>query len=156
MDYKRFNELSNKILELVKRRNHVSFVEIENMLKREGVEVSGEYTYMLPPVENVVMWADMSEVFVDLVLDFKKRNDLDIRIMPCSDLVYIADGQCLNAEVLTDEHDLRKIAKAKKKKIYWGPAVFVYDKNWRIRENVSVDCKTLDDIERDKTAKLKK
>ncbi len=83
-------EIQAKIMELVRRSDWVSFVEVDRMLKAAGMDPSGEIAICSPRDSNVVFWAGVSDAYVDAISGLLKDKKLFLHISdPFS---YMIDG----------------------------------------------------------------
>lgn len=80
------NNLEDRIVEFIRQRRYVTFVELE----RYFGEFSGEYTWWLDGRCNLLLWSGMSEVFIDTLSALLKRGAVVMR--PASLLTYLVDG----------------------------------------------------------------
>ena len=100
---------------LIRERGHVSFVEIERHLQVQGIPVRGTLQVMLPaPYEQIVLWGDMSQEFLDVTLTLMRRKQ--VAAAPASPLCYMIDGGGLTLPV----------AKSARKYVteHWLPVTF--------------------------------
>jgi len=80
-----------EFVEFVAARDWVTFVELSQLAERHGIPTKGTIAVLACP--NGVLWADMSQEFVDL---FKKiRRDGRLALDGGSPLAYLIDGGLL-------------------------------------------------------------
>jgi hypothetical protein len=108
--------LKEAILDLVKTRQNVSFVEIGRLEGATGAHGIGPGGGGNP--ENVIYWSGLSESAVDALLDLRAEGA--IHYQPVSSvLVYLADGALMNLP------RVKSVAALKRgyKKPHWLPVV---------------------------------
>jgi hypothetical protein len=86
-------EMKQQIEQLVRERDHVTYVELQILL---GEESCGNLRVDRP--KNVVWWIGMSEMFCDAVMELRKEQR--IYPAPASLLAYMIDGYALKFPVL--------------------------------------------------------
>jgi hypothetical protein len=102
------------LIELVRRRDHCSFVELLVCLEEQGVPTEGSLSMELG--RNVVLWADLSEEACDVIDD--RRCRAAIVPVPTSVLLYAIDGRMLKLPIA------KRPPKAGYKEPHWLPVVF--------------------------------
>jgi hypothetical protein len=92
--------------------DHVSFAELRNRFG-SYMEVAGRIAITMPNDPNILLWAEMSQVFADAVSNLLR----DQRILPepANPLVYFFDGGALRLPVV------KRITKTPRKKEGWLP-----------------------------------
>lgn len=89
-----------------------SFVDIENHC---GEEVQGDFQFSLPGRPNTIMWAGVSEKFIEAFFCLRKR----IEPQPSSFLIYAMDGKVLRMPIA------KRPKRGKDyKKPHWMPLTF--------------------------------
>jgi len=101
------------VVELVRARDHVSFVEIQNLFKGAGMETRGNVIMLLE--RNVVMWAGVSDEFADILDAVRLEQPRRVWPHPSSPLVYLIDGGLLKFPIA------KRIPKAGYKEPHWLP-----------------------------------
>ena len=101
------NKLKERILEFVKERRHVSFVEIQDKFGRgdTAIEIEG----------NVILWANLKEEVVSAIIEL--LNERKLYANPTSVLVYAVDGRILKLPIA------KRIPKDGYKEPHWLPVV---------------------------------
>jgi len=99
-------ELKNQILNFVKKRRYVSFVEIEREFGK-GEEM------LYDPDTNIVYWGNLKPEVCDAIIELINEGKLYIR--PCTVFVYLVDGKVLGLPIA------RRIRKYKR--LHWLPVV---------------------------------
>jgi hypothetical protein len=89
----------------------VTFVELKDMLGRY-MDVRGTWAWEIAP--NTILWADMSEQFLDVMTAARPRLD----IAPAAWLVYAIDGGLLRLPIA------KRVPKAGYKTEHWLPVCF--------------------------------
>lgn len=74
------------ILEFIKKRKHVSFVELRENIK----DFEGDRSWWLGDLENILLWGSLSQQSIDNLQQLLK--EYKIEGIPCEQLVYIVDG----------------------------------------------------------------
>lgn len=111
--------LVDKVIDLVRRRGGVTFVEIEQCLG-EDIPLRGDHILALPePYPNIVLWAGMSQVFVEVMAAVQQTHLLEIQ--PTSYLTYMIDGMLPSLPVAKARTDRQ--AKGYKTE-HWAPVCF--------------------------------
>lgn len=82
-------ELRSKILERVRKHDHVSFAEIRTHFGGDG-SLDGEFCLYLGDRPNTMLWVNMSEDFVSVMMDLLAKKE--VHVVPSSLLVYMIDG----------------------------------------------------------------
>ena len=83
------DEVVESTVELICKRDWVTFVEIEQHLERSGIETDGNFVVEACP--NGMMWVNMSQEFVDIVM--KLRDDERVTVESGEWLAYLIDGR---------------------------------------------------------------
>lgn len=100
----RLQEVADRLVEAVAQANGgVSFVEIEQILRDEGIEYRGDYELVHPCHDTISLWIRMSAEFVEIM---ELAND---RIEPktAPSLIYAAEHKVPRMPVATREYDYR-------------------------------------------------
>lgn len=106
----REGRLADAIEAYVKAYDWVTFPELERRLG-PFVEVAGPLSLEIAP--NVILWAHMSEAFVDAVIELQDARR--VWAWPASTLTYMIDGGMLKLPVA------KRLPKAGYKKKRWLP-----------------------------------
>lgn len=112
-------DAEDAVVELVRARDHVSFVEIARCLAAfMDVKGSTDLLMPIPGRGEVVLWVGMSQTFADLI---NKVSFVDKRIRPepASWMVYLIDGGLLRLPLMK-----RKPPRGGFKKPHWLPVCF--------------------------------
>jgi hypothetical protein len=104
------------VVELVKARQHVTFVEIVRVLKQGGMDTEGEVAIYLTNYPQMILWAGVNEEFSKLIQGLIAAHR--IYQHPASVLIYMTDGGMLNFPIASKTRDL------KSKKNHWIPVCF--------------------------------
>ena len=102
--------MKDQILQFIKERDHVSFIELSN----EIPGFAGDYEFYNLALENVVLWNGVSKEAVD-ALKYLLSNSL-IFVQEVEPLVYLHDGYLPTLPTAT-------VAKSHKT-AHWLPIVF--------------------------------
>jgi|ERR1700726_3121430 len=107
------DQYAEKVISLISTRRTVSFIEIENMLSSH-IDVKGNIAMCLPKYPTIVLWANMSQQFFDIMIEVLKTK----KVSPKSTdpLVYAMDGKLL-------KFPIAKSARQYKEE-HWLPVVF--------------------------------
>ncbi|MDP1471794.1 hypothetical protein Q8G32_28555 [Priestia megaterium] len=97
---------------LNKMESSVSFIQLENHLKQQGIVCQGEYSIHIPDHPTIMMWQGMSEEFAKAILELLFE---DFKIMPihASKAIYALEGKEVNlpiAEHLHYEDEIKRWA----------------------------------------------
>jgi len=84
-------QIEDEVVKYVTGREYVTFVELERLLK-EHIDTTGEFCMEL--AENVILWVNMSEAWVELMQRLLKEHRLFLH--PSEPLVYFMDGGSLS------------------------------------------------------------
>lgn len=107
---------TDAIVRYVQARPGTTFVELERLLSDLGMEVKGDLLIDVRP--NVIMWANMSQEFVDEILALQS----DGRVVPAhtdtTAFCYMVDGKVLNLPVAV------RPPKNGYKEPHWAPTAF--------------------------------
>jgi len=108
--------MANVVFDLVRERDYITFVEIQNHLTKRGLPAAGDHAMELTNCPNVFLWIGLSPELlaaIKLVLDSRR-----LFIHPASVFSYFVDGRVLTWP----------IAKSKRKGGYtkprWLPVCF--------------------------------
>jgi hypothetical protein len=103
----------------ITRSRGVSFVELEHWLAERGMTVQGDL--QLEPLDNVILWAGVSQEFCDFLDALRATGRLDMRSMGAMEafLVYSADGKLLRLPFA------KRIPKKGYKEPHWAPVYLV-------------------------------
>lgn len=74
-----------------KNESGISFVELENELKRNNIYHKGDYWLCYKQYKHVYIWVNMSKEFLNAIIDLV--NECKIKMLECSTLIYMADGK---------------------------------------------------------------
>jgi hypothetical protein len=105
MDLAARGQLSDAVISFVAASDHVTFVEIERLL-RPHIETKGDRAVCHGTFENIVFWAGMSPRFVE-VIDEALKSD-HIFMHPASYLTYMIDGGHLQMPLARREQHYKK------------------------------------------------
>lgn len=86
--------LENEVVEFVRERDYVSFVELEREFETL-ITTKGDYT--VECCKNGVLWAGLSDEFSDMINRLLKRKRIFTH--PASQLTYLIDGGCLKLPI---------------------------------------------------------
>jgi hypothetical protein len=102
-------KMAEKMLNTIKDYGpHCSFVELENHC---GAEAEGDFSFSLPGRDDLVLWAGVSEVFIDAFFSLRGK----IQLSPSNALIYFMDGKSLTLPVA------KRVTKKAYKKAHWMP-----------------------------------
>ena len=111
------DEICSKIIGYVKKYDHVTFVEIERILKTEGIETKGNYQVGMADY-NLVFWTGMSEEMADIVNYLTDTEKIFLKPAPI--LAYFIDGGIPN---LPMAKNFRKYKNPRWFPVYFRPSV---------------------------------
>lgn len=116
--------MKEQILNFVRERRRVSFVELERLL---GDRMSGDYDIVLGSEnENIILWVGVSEQFAETFNDMVKTGA--VRLKPTSLFVYLVDGKALTLPLVKGRY--------RYKQPHWLPVVLdVPERNGRENRN---------------------
>ena len=121
METKSTKEVSDGIVQIVKKRGYVTFVEI----LKEFPEERGEYGFCAPHLPNVILWPNISERLGYILRDLIESGE--IHVHPSTQLIYAMDGKLIELPI------------AKKlfpyKKPHWFPVTFHHSPYTRKKRN---------------------
>jgi hypothetical protein len=107
------SEMAERLLELVRRRRCVSFVEMEREIEGFG---GGDMSLGIEndKVSNIMLWWGMTPAAVDAMAELRKQQL--IHPIPTTILTYMIDGRVPQLP----------LAKGRRhyKKLHWAPTVF--------------------------------
>ncbi len=95
-------------------KDHVTFVELINMMEGCGVETKGGLAITLGGRPNTLLWAGMSEDAVEIIYDIMKQTDQ----APASYMTYLIDGGVLTFPLV------KSFRKKDYTKEHWLPLCF--------------------------------
>ena len=98
----------------IRQSRNVSFVELARFLEGEGMCTKGDLTLMAAVPHDLILWANMSDEFVDVVDALAECTD----IAPTPVLVYLCDGGALKLPLA------KRPPKGGYKRPHWCPVVF--------------------------------
>jgi hypothetical protein len=107
-------EVVDQALALICDKGGVSFVELRRLLGEDRAR--GDLAVEFPGMPNVVLWAGMSQDFVDLVDAITKSGRAVIT--PTTVLVYLADGVTPNFPLA------KRLPRGGYKQPHWTPVTF--------------------------------
>ncbi|HOR00069.1 MAG TPA: hypothetical protein PLJ35_14740 [Anaerolineae bacterium] len=102
--------MKQRILDLVRERRYVSFVELERLL---GEGMAGDGCATLGDNENVVLWSGVNDAFAGAVSDLLQSGA--VKLVPTSWMTYAADGAMLSLPLVKGRYRYRRP--------HWLPAV---------------------------------
>lgn len=79
-------QLTDDCLTYIRTGSHITFTEIENWLRQQGINPDGDQEIYFDL--NVILWCGMSEDFVDLIRSIQPHTVPT----PTNILTYVADG----------------------------------------------------------------
>ena len=97
-------------LDYIRSTDYVSFAELERWLEGRGVPVHGEWA-VEPTGTNIILWADMSREFLELVQALQPHTELS----DASILIYAIDGRMPRLPLA------RRLPKGGYKEPHWHP-----------------------------------
>lgn len=103
-------------LDKIRAYGNVSFVELERVLKEQGVNPTGDFEFVLNDCPNTVLWVGMSEEFCRVVADLH-ATCLTVRT-PTDLLVYMVDGSIPRLPIA------KRPSRRGYRKPHWLPVVF--------------------------------
>lgn len=95
--------MKQRILDLVRERRHVSFVELERLL---GADMAGDGQLTLGGNDNVVLWSGVNDAFAEAVSDLLRSGAA--RLVPTSWLTYAADGGMLSLPLVKRRYHYKR------------------------------------------------
>ncbi len=95
--------MKERILDLVRVRRYVSFVELERHL---GADMAGDGCVTLGDNANVVLWSGISDAFAEAVSGLLRAGA--VRLVPTSSLTYAVDGKLLALPVVKGAYHYRR------------------------------------------------
>jgi len=102
-------QLRDQAIEYIRINRHVTFVELENICTKNGVNPRGPFSWEVLP--NLVIWSDMSEEFCDLIESIRPVTQID----SANVFVYLADGGMLKLPIA------KRPPKKGYKEPHWAP-----------------------------------
>lgn len=105
---------AEQAIDYIRRNGHVSFPELQRFAE-STLDIPVRGSYALEAVPNLILWADMSQEFVDLVHAIQATRKVDLN--PTSLLVYAVDGGFLNLPLA------KRPPKNGYKTPHWAPVV---------------------------------
>jgi hypothetical protein len=124
----RLEQAKDAILDVVRRKNHVSFVELEDELESKNLVSKKEDSHWRdeilcpPPFTNVVMWSTSNELLSEAMISLLNEKPKRLFMKLAHIIIYGADGGFLNLPIL--KAGARKNPKEKS----WIPLVFSCEK----------------------------
>lgn len=109
------------VVNYVRAHPNTSFVELERLFDKNGIDWKGRQAFYPPEHPGVLMWYGWSVDMVGLVADL--INDGILELWYCGDFVrnYIVDGKLLRLPLAKSARDYRNP--------HWMPAVIVLGDN---------------------------
>lgn len=88
---------------LNKMESSVSFIQLENHSKQQGIAYQGGYSIHIPDHPRIMMWQGMSEEFAKAILELLFE---DFKIMPihAPKVIYALEGKEVNLPVAEHLH----------------------------------------------------
>lgn len=84
-------ETADAVIALIQERQHVTFVEIEDLLKRgDLLPTAGDFSMSFTNQPNTLLWMGMSNAWIDL-MEWLMRTE-KIFPHPAEMLMYLVDG----------------------------------------------------------------
>jgi hypothetical protein len=108
--------LVDPALHWLRARPGATFVELGRWLATQGVETRG--TWALEPLPNVILWAGMSEDYLDFFELIRRRLDFRPLDPMTALLVYSCDGGMLSLPIA------KRVPKSGYKEPHWVPVTF--------------------------------
>ena len=94
------SELGKKLVELVRQRDWVTFVEVAELLEDHGVNTKGNNSYEAQ-MDNVIFWAGMSSEMIEVFEPLLDNKELFFHPMKQMDLhVLLLYGGCLKIPIV--------------------------------------------------------
>lgn len=92
-------DLENHILELVRRKHDVSFVELEDLFSELKLDYHGNCSILLNEAKqsNITIWQGWAPEYTACVIGLLKKEQLVVK--PTSPLIYIIDGAVIRQPV---------------------------------------------------------
>ena len=87
--------LAALVMARVREVDYVSLVEVERLLESH-IDVRGDMVITLDTDPNCILWANVSEQFVDVFDRVTAHGDNTARMEPASRLTYLVDGKTLS------------------------------------------------------------
>lgn len=88
-------ELQKELIKLVKSKDWLSFVEVEQFFRDNGINPVGDLTYELAN-KNVIFWAGLSWEALDVLEPLINRK---LFLHPADLLVYLIDGRTMQLPI---------------------------------------------------------
>lgn len=89
-------KMKNIISTYVNEEDDVSFVEIEHLFEEYTFDYKGDYA-ICPDNKNIILWNGWNEISIQLILELKKENLIDLEF--CSTIIYMIDGKAINLPI---------------------------------------------------------
>jgi hypothetical protein len=108
-------KMATRILEAIRYCVNPSFAELLNACGPEG---RGDLVVRFPGKENLILWTDVSQLFIDALNLIKPKTE----IHKVSELLYLMDGAVLTLDVPSERLIMRTLKRGEDfKKPMWLP-----------------------------------
>lgn len=107
-------EVKQAVLEYIKKRSGVTYVEIEKVFDRMGFDWRGDTGMVCHHGKNILFWDGWTQEAFDILNELEKEKK--IFKQSTLNIVYLADGKAFNLPIATD---IKRY-----KELHWLPVVF--------------------------------
>ena len=105
-------------VEYIRLNSHVTFVELERILKRRGVQSQGSLTWEMSGCPNMALWVGMSAEFCDVADAVLRTEHIELRSTVL--LTYLIDGGLPQLPIA------KRPPRNGYKELHWAPVVFCW------------------------------
>ncbi|MDO6851926.1 hypothetical protein Q4S57_29305 [Priestia megaterium] len=111
------NQIKEEIVKCLHgAESYVSFIQIENYLKQEGIPYEGEYSVHIPDHPTIMMWQGMSQDFARAILELL-FEDFEITPTYVPQSLYTLEGKEIDLPIAENLHYEDTIKR-------WKPVMF--------------------------------
>ncbi|MGR6341589.1 hypothetical protein ACU5CE_27890 [Priestia megaterium] len=111
------NQIKEEIVKYLDgTESYVSFIQLENYLKQEGIPYDGEYSVHIPGHPTVMMWQGMSQDFARAILELV-FEDFEITPTYVPQSLYTLEGKEIDLPIAENLHYEDTIKR-------WAPVMF--------------------------------
>jgi hypothetical protein len=114
---KRIQELIEEAVAYIAQNDWVSYVQLEQLLTRHGIQTKGDIAIHMVDRPNTILWAGMTQECADFFMTLQR--DVRIGLSSGSSLSYFVDGKILTLPVPKRVNPKNDFAKP-----YWIPTFF--------------------------------
>lgn len=90
--------LKTAVLEYIRKKDEVSYAELQWLFNRLGFDYRGEFEIYSPVNENVIFWCGWNREAIEILNELKAENLIEQE--PAQMMIYLIDGAALRLPVV--------------------------------------------------------